>query len=466
LNWLLDGVVGEGTYEILVECRCITSGGPTDLDIYRTSSITGVYDVTPPKLFGKPLPLSDEILLGEELIFAFTEPLQCSKPFGFDVKMQIYSNPTLILNASDLQVLCQGNRISIQLDLEKVDVAKIIGKTLIVEVGTIGENTVLQDLSENALAENVKVNKTIANFDLSQASTSFSVSMQNLNCSDMELDVLKLNVKKKIEGILNTTSFDRIQIEDLICVDDKSKFTATITLLPAIARRFLHRSTMNEKTSLDLFYVLRDTMPSNMKIRKLSASYEVDKSSFHIGKMRMELGLADTLKLKRNSTIQSKESEIHNFAEKYKQVAMVPNQRSSVNDSMGLLLEKMTELHKQDMDTHKEDQRKMQLLHEEDQRKMQLIQENAQLIREEDQLKMQLLHEEDERMMQLMQENAQALNEEEKRMLMQEVINLRKQGEVTNERMKEEMNRVVVEMSIIMMCCMIFALAVLYQLRL
>jgi hypothetical protein len=223
---------------------------------------------------------------------------------------------------------------------------------------------------------------------------------------------------------------------------------------------------MNEKTSLDLFYVLRDTMPSNMKIRKLSASYEVDKSSFHIEKMRMELGLADTLKLKRNSTIQSKESEIHNFAEKYKQVAMVPNQRSSVNDSMGLLLEKMTELHKQDMDTHKEDQRKMQLLHEEDQRKMQLIQENAQLIREEDQLKMQLLHEEDERMMQLMQENAQALNEEEKRMLMQEVINLRKQGEVTNERMKEEMNRVVVEMSIIMMCCMIFALAVLYQLRL
>jgi hypothetical protein len=198
LNWLLDGVVGEGTYEILVECRCITSGGPTDLDIYRTSSITGVYDVTPPKLFGKPLPLSDEILLGEELIFAFTEPLQCSKPFGFDVKMQIYSNPTLILNASDLQVLCQGNRISIQLDLEKVDVAKIIGKTLIVEVGTIGENTVLQDLSENALAENVKVNKTIANIDLSQASTSFSVSMQNLNCSDMELDVLKLNVKKKI----------------------------------------------------------------------------------------------------------------------------------------------------------------------------------------------------------------------------------------------------------------------------
>jgi hypothetical protein len=78
LNWLLDGVVGEGTYEILVECRCITSGGPTDLDIYRTSSITGVYDVTPPKLFGKPLPLSDEILLGEELVFVFTEPLQCS----------------------------------------------------------------------------------------------------------------------------------------------------------------------------------------------------------------------------------------------------------------------------------------------------------------------------------------------------------------------------------------------------
>jgi len=455
LNWLLDGVV-EGTYEVIVECRCINSGGPPDLDISRTSSISGVYDVTPPKLFGKPLPLSDELLLGEELVFVFTEPLQCSKPFGFDVKMQIFSNPKLILNASDLQVICQDNRISIQIDLEKVDIAKIIGKTLIVEVGSIGKNTVLQDLSENALAENVKVNKTIANIDLSQASTSFSVSLENFNCSDRESDVLNLNVREKIGGILNITALDRIQIEDLNCVDGKNKLTATVTLAPVKARRLWQRNTMHDKNSLDLFYIFRDTMPSNIKMRRLSANNDVGKSHFHVGTMRMELGLADTLKFKRNNTILSKENEIRSFAQKYKKTfVVVPEQKSAVDERMGLLLEKINEMHKQDLEIHEEDQRKMQLmqenaqaLHEEDQFKMQLMQENAQALHEEDQLKMQL-----------MQENSQALHEEEKRLLLQEVLNLRQQGELN-------MNRVVIEMSIIMMCCMIFAVAVLYRLRL
>jgi hypothetical protein len=197
-------------------------------------------------------------------------------------------------------------------------------------------------------------------------------------------------------------------------------------------------------------------MPSNIKMRRLSANNDVGKSHFHVGTMRMELGLADTLKFKRNNTILSKENEIRSFAQKYKKTfVVVPEQKSAVDERMGLLLEKINEMHKQDLEIHEEDQRKMQLmqenaqaLHEEDQFKMQLMQENAQALHEEDQLKMQL-----------MQENSQALHEEEKRLLLQEVLNLRQQGELN-------MNRVVIEMSIIMMCCMIFAVAVLYRLRL
>lgn len=195
---------------------------------------------------------------------------------------------------------------------------------------------------------------------------------------------------------------------------------------------------MHDKNSLDLFYIFRDTMPSNIKMRRLSANNDVGKSHFHVGTMRMELGLADTLKFKRNNTILSKENEIRSFAQKYKKTfVVVPEQKSAVDERMGLLLEKINEMHKQDLE-----------IHEEDQRKMQLMQENAQALHEEDQLKMQL-----------MQENSQALHEEEKRLLLQEVLNLRQQGELN-------MNRVVIEMSIIMMCCMIFAVAVLYRLRL
>jgi hypothetical protein len=49
-------------------------------------------------------------------------------------------------------------------------------------------------------------------------------------------------------------------------------------------------------------------MPNNIQIGKLSASYDVGKSHFHVGKKRMQLGLGDTLKFKRNNTILSKEN--------------------------------------------------------------------------------------------------------------------------------------------------------------
>jgi hypothetical protein len=435
-----------------------------------------LYDVTPPKLYGLPLPLTDEVIIGEELLFVFTEPLLCSKPYSFDVQMKVFGNPTVVYNTSELQLICRENQIGVQLNQEKVqNLADLLGKQFSVELGTIGTGSVgaLQDLNGNALENNVIMKKTFANLDLSQASTSFDIAIDNVTCLDKTLDVLKTEVRTKIGIVLNITTGDRIQIVDLNCVDGRNRISATVQLSPAkVSGRLLKNVNNKNENTLDLFYILRDSSASNnVKSRQLYTKFHGPNDITFFGNMKMEFGAADIVRLKRNETILSKEHEIRSYAEKYNRAVLVPEQKR--NESMGLLLEKINEMHKQDIELHLEDQRKMQL-----------IQENAQALHEEDQLKIQLLHDEDQRKMQLMQENAQALHEEdqlkmqhmqensqalheeEKRLLLQEVLNLRQQGDLNNERMKEEMKRVVVEMSIIMMCCMIFAVAVLYRLRL
>lgn len=65
MNWLLDGVVDEGTYEIFVEAHCIASGGLPDFIISRTLSSIGTFDVTAPGRFCYPS--SDEVIFIEEL---------------------------------------------------------------------------------------------------------------------------------------------------------------------------------------------------------------------------------------------------------------------------------------------------------------------------------------------------------------------------------------------------------------
>jgi hypothetical protein len=308
----------------------------------------------------------------------------------------------------------------------------------------------LQDLNGNAVKTNIIMKKTFANLDLSQASTSFDVSLDNVTCSDKTLDVLKANVALKIGNILNMTTVDRIQIVDLNCVDGKNRITATVKLSPEkVAGRFLRNRINKHENSLDLFYILRDSSLSNdIKSRQLSTRLHGGNAVIYAGNMKIEFGSADIVRFVHNETILSKENQIRSFGIINNIAGVVQEHRNSVDESMSSLLEKMKEVHKQDLDIHERDQLTMQLLHEEELGQMRLIQENA-----------FALHEEDQRKMQLIQENAQVLHEEEKRLLLQEL-------EVNNMHMKEEMSMVVIEMSIIMMCCMIFVVTVLYRLRL
>ncbi len=86
LNWTLANVP-EGTYEIKVDAKCDLLGGPADMDSYSTPILSGVIDLTRPEQYGRALPLRESILIGEEMVVLFTEPV---RPEEFDLRLTVH----------------------------------------------------------------------------------------------------------------------------------------------------------------------------------------------------------------------------------------------------------------------------------------------------------------------------------------------------------------------------------------
>ena len=317
LKWLLRGGVIEGAYEIKVECICFAAGGPKDYNISSTMSLIGVYDVTAPKLFGSPLPLDDVVLIGEEITLVFTEPLQCSKPYSFDIEMRLYGSST---GNIPLQVLCEGNHVCLQVDQDKYNVANLMGKKFVVEVGTIGSQSsrALTDTNGNPLEYNLKCNKTFANLDLSQASNSFEFVLDNVICTDSTVGALQDKILESIRVILGMSSIERIQVIDLNCVDNKKKVAATVSITPSNvgARRFLSSKNKEDDNSVNLFYAYQDASAEKKPISRMLSTGVHDSISnnhFIVRGIKISPGLADVALLTKNATLLQAEKKIRDF---------------------------------------------------------------------------------------------------------------------------------------------------------
>lgn len=71
----------------------------------RENILTGVIDFSPPEPYGKPWPLKEEVLLGQEMYVEFTEDIDCRIPFSFDLELRMAGqskNPTLSPSPSSI----------------------------------------------------------------------------------------------------------------------------------------------------------------------------------------------------------------------------------------------------------------------------------------------------------------------------------------------------------------------------
>ena len=132
-----------------------------------------------------------------------------------------------------------------------------------VEMGKISTSYVesssnLFDLNGNAIEGNVKFEKTVANIDLNQALTSFTVTLNNNmnHCSNVKDPMCSDEIKEKITTLLGLNSSDQSRIVEVESVSadlsNADVVSAQVKILPTDREgdtRMLHRSEISKSTS-------------------------------------------------------------------------------------------------------------------------------------------------------------------------------------------------------------------------
>ena len=271
IYWNLDGVP-QGTYEIQIHSKCTSiAGSPAEVKEYFGDTIIGVYDTIRPEQYGRPTPLRNDVLIGEEISVYFTEDMWCRLPYTFEIEVDIIGT-NYTLTRDKLHIICAGRKLGFQLDLSAgILVSEILGKEFTVQIGRIGggSEAMLMDNNKNPMnpdaEKDVYFRKRFANLDLSSASTGFIFSMKNTSCTNASVQAQSDNVRSEIGSIIGIDANDRVKISGLVC-QNNSTITANAEITPYSGRRLRKNIPLTEdqsferKDSTELFYAMRDTL--------------------------------------------------------------------------------------------------------------------------------------------------------------------------------------------------------------
>lgn len=265
LSWKLEGLVEQGEYEIMLETNCdAPTSGPDEIREFQESTITGVYDVTPPEQYGmEALPLRHDIIIGEEIEVYFTEDIECkSNPYSFDMKADIIDTDYQNLDIGDFQIHCEGRKLGFHFDMSMIDPDAIIGKEFRVEIGNFESGSKgITDIHGNEMVSTnnvIVIEKRFAQLNLDSASTTFTFVMENVTCTDESVQEQSPQVRSEIASIIGLESDERVQTYDLTCLDG-SQIIADAEILPEVAeRRKLRMSNEKLATSSELVREFRN----------------------------------------------------------------------------------------------------------------------------------------------------------------------------------------------------------------
>ncbi len=416
LKWALANKVPDGTYEIRVETECDQLGGPADMDSYSTPVLSGIIDLTPPEQYGRALPLRDSVLIGEEVVVLFTEPV---RPEAFDLRVTVFFEPTSIGSGSRelkkkkenkkekkqkkekesrngkkrrksligtapsllpseapsiagggvtlqffpsnpsaaptrapvvldrnhpaIQIISNDRKIGFQINPARINVEDWIGMTFEVEIGKINTPSVespsnIFDLNGNAIEGNVIFKKTFADIDLDQASTSFTVTLSDMeHCSDVDSQLCAGEIKDKIASLMSLSSSDRDRIEvenvSVSASAPTSTVSARVKILPTKNENTrllrwddetININSSNTDHSVGLFRQLQSAVEAEQReVRALGAVAVDTKSSIvHISDMKILPSDLDMKLLQTDPEMLEEEEELYRYASSKGDVAV------------------------------------------------------------------------------------------------------------------------------------------------
>ena len=109
-----DLTPGDYDLRILTSCTASVSEVPAGIESKHSAIATGTVDRKPPVLFGYPEPADGEYKPGDAFAFAFDEPIQCGKPFKFQVELTV-DDLDRSLNADTMTIVCTDREVHMAL---------------------------------------------------------------------------------------------------------------------------------------------------------------------------------------------------------------------------------------------------------------------------------------------------------------------------------------------------------------
>lgn len=167
--------LGDGEYELEARTICSDPSGtlPDDYNVAYTDRLTGRIDRIPPRLFGLPQPLTS-LYPGDDVTFDFVEEVDCAQPYTFTAAIHMGAMPSVSFDNvifKNVLVTCESNAIAVALDPTKINLAKLAGSNMTVQL------TNVMDLNGNSLVSPIKFTFYYSNWKVMNATTQFNTVM-------------------------------------------------------------------------------------------------------------------------------------------------------------------------------------------------------------------------------------------------------------------------------------------------
>ena len=277
-----NGHIEEGEYNIRVQSECSRSStGNSRFDQHSTLIISGVVDVTPPKLYGPVFPTALRVSVGEEIRMEWTESIACSDYYKFNLTIQLQSTQGLLnfdQQNDEVQMVCDQRSLSFRFYPE----AQLLPGNTANFIATVYNVT---DLFGN-VANAVNMTKTITT-TTSEAGTSTRFRLlSRASICDTSTKTLMNEAADKLEFMIHdalglSEDSNRIIVERVKCGINEGgdqEVWADVRIQPSQPGL----ENINDETSLELFYRLFSYSQEESKQSGLGKRRRLQISKMHL----------------------------------------------------------------------------------------------------------------------------------------------------------------------------------------
>ncbi|CAB9515004.1 Cupin superfamily protein [Seminavis robusta] len=280
INWFFQQVhvaetSADGVYEVFVESRCQGfTNAPDNFIKVEPEPLLIVVDRVAPKMYGM-LPVRDVVVPGEEVVIVFTEEIDCSIPFNFDLTVSVagikdaggVNDAKYGIFSNDLNIDCRERKLGFLFD-ELMGYDVLMGREMSISV------TGIHDLQGNNITEAIQFKKTFANLNVNNTGSAFDMTLgEQCNGTTMSSE----DAKVRITQLLNLADSTRIEILSVRC-ENANQTLARVKMAPSGAPSFRKleegadtKVDGGDHTPIGVFYALAQLSKEARERRRLTA---------------------------------------------------------------------------------------------------------------------------------------------------------------------------------------------------